>query len=161
MRALFQRVSRAEVRIEEKSCAYIAAGGLILLGVAREDTSEDAVWLANKISKLRVFDDGQGKMNSSITAIPSGAFLVVSQFTLYGNVEKGNRPSYIQAAEPVEAQRLYEIFVETLRVESGCRVETGVFRAMMKVELINDGPVTLWLESPCHKNSAGKDPVSA
>ena len=146
MKALFQRVSRAEVRVAGEVVGRIGAGALILLGVGHGDTDADAVKLADKVSKLRVFEDAGGKMNLAISAIDGAAFLVVSQFTLLGNTRKGNRPSFIAAAPPGEANRLYEVFMARLR-ELGHRVEAGAFGAMMEVELVNDGPVTLWLES--------------
>ena len=119
---------------------------MVLLGIGRTDTAADAEKLADKVAKLRVFDDAAEKMNLPISAVPGGAFLVVSQFTLHGDARKGNRPSYIAAAPPEQAELLYEKFVACLRA-MGCAVETGVFRTMMQVELVNDGPVTLWLDT--------------
>ena len=124
----------------------IGAGAVILLGVAQSDTEADAVKLAGKVAKLRVFDDADGKMNLPISLVPDGKFIVVSQFTLLGETAKGNRPSYIEAAPPGQAEALYEKFVACLRA-LGIAVETGVFRTMMQVELVNDGPVTLWLDT--------------
>jgi D-tyrosyl-tRNA(Tyr) deacylase len=123
----------------------IGTGALLLLGVARGDTEGDASFLAGKVSRLRIFDDEEGRLNRAIDAV-DGSFLAVSQFTLYGDCRKGNRPSYIEAAEPEEGRRLYARFVEALR-DLGHRVETGTFQAQMLVGLENDGPVTLMLES--------------
>lgn len=146
MRAVFQRVASAEVRSEGRVAGRIGPGAVILLGVGRADTEADAAKLADKVAKLRVFDDAEGKMNLPITAVPGGKLVVVSQFTLHGDAAKGNRPSYIEAARPEQAEPLYEKFVEQLRA-AGIGVETGVFRTMMQVELVNDGPVTLWLDT--------------
>ena len=150
MKAVFQRVSRAEVRSEGRVTGRIGPGAVILLGVGRGDTEAEAVKLADKVAKLRVFDDAEGKMNLPIAAVPGAKFIVVSQFTLHGNTEKGNRPSYIAAAPPEQAEPLYEKFVACLR-EMGFTVETGVFRTMMQVELVNDGPVTLLLDTDAWK----------
>ena len=146
MKAVFQRVASAEVRSEGRVTGRIGPGAVILLGVARTDTEADAAKLADKVAKLRVFDDAEGKMNVSISSVPDGKFIVVSQFTLHGKTEKGNRPSYIEAAPPEQAEPLYEKFVACLR-GMGFVVETGVFRTMMQVELVNDGPVTLVLDT--------------
>lgn len=146
MKAVFQRVASAEVRSEGRVTGRIGPGAVILLGVARTDTEADAAKLADKVAKLRVFDDDEGKMNLPISSVPGGRFVVVSQFTLHGNAEKGNRPSYIEAAPPEIAEPLYEKFVACLRA-MGFMVETGVFRTMMQVELVNDGPVTLLLDT--------------
>ena len=146
MKAVFQRVARAEVRSEGRVTGRIGPGAVILLGVARTDAEADAAKLADKVAKLRVFDDAEGRMNVPITSVPGGKFVVVSQFTLHGNAEKGNRPSYIEAAPPEQAEPLYEKFVACLR-GMGFVVETGVFRTMMQVELVNDGPVTLLLDT--------------
>jgi D-tyrosyl-tRNA(Tyr) deacylase len=145
MRAVVQRVSRARVVIEGRTTGQIASGLLVLLGVARGDTAEQAAYLAEKIAHLRIFDDEQGKMNRSLLEA-GGAALVVSQFTLYGDARGQRRPSFIQAAPPEEAARLYEEFVTCLGA-LGVRVETGVFQARMTVELTNDGPVTILLDS--------------
>jgi D-tyrosyl-tRNA(Tyr) deacylase len=145
MRAVVQRVSRAEVRIEGRTVGRIGAGLVVLVGIAREDTPEAGQWLAEKIVNLRVFDDGEGRMNRSLLEA-GGAVLCVSQFTLYGDCRKGRRPSYDRAASPDAAVALYESFVASLRA-LGVKVETGEFRAMMDVELVNDGPVTLLLDS--------------
>ena len=145
MRAVVQRVSRARVVVEGRVSGEIAAGMVVLLGVGRGDTAESAAYLAEKVAHLRIFDDDQGKMNRSL-AETGGAALVVSQFTLYGDARGQRRPSFIQAAPPEEANRLYEEFVRALRA-LGVRVETGVFQARMAVELTNDGPVTILLDS--------------
>lgn len=145
MRAVVQRVSRARVVVDGRVTGEIAAGLLVLLGVGRNDTAETAAYMAEKIATLRIFDDPQGKMNLSVTDA-GGAVLVVSQFTLYGDARGQRRPSYLQAAPPEDANRLYEEFVRELRAR-GLRVETGVFQAHMAVELTNDGPVTILLDS--------------
>jgi D-tyrosyl-tRNA(Tyr) deacylase len=145
MRAIVQRVSQASVRVEEKTVGEIAVGVLVLLGVSRDDQIADADYMADKIVHLRIFSDEQGKMNLSLTDT-GGAMLVVSQFTLYGDARKGRRPSYIDAAEPEKACALYEYFVAQVRGRS-IKVETGVFQAMMRVSLTNDGPVTILLDS--------------
>lgn len=146
MKAVFQRVASAEVRSEGRVAGSIGPGAVILLGVARADTEADAVKLADKVAKLRVFDDAEGKMNLPIAAVPGGKFVVVSQFTLHGDARKGNRPSYVEAAPPEVAEPLYEKFVACLR-NMGYVVETGVFRTAMQVELVNDGPVTILLDT--------------
>ncbi|MCJ7502635.1 MAG: D-aminoacyl-tRNA deacylase [Acidobacteriia bacterium] len=145
MRAVVQRVSRAEVRVEGRVVGEIGRGLLVLVGIAREDTAETGKVLAEKIAHLRVFDDEQGRMNRSLLET-GGAALCVSQFTLYGDCRKGRRPSYDRAAPPEAAQALYDSFVVSLRA-LGVQVETGEFRALMEVELVNDGPVTLLLDS--------------
>jgi len=145
MRAVIQRVERAEVRVNGRTVGAIGAGMLVLLGIGKEDTPEAAESLADKIVNLRIFDDQQGRMNRSLLEI-KGSLLCVSQFTLYGDCRKGRRPSYDQAARPEMASRLYEAFVASVRVR-GITVETGQFQAMMEVELVNDGPVTLLLDS--------------
>lgn len=145
MRAVLQRVSRARVTVNDRTTGAIGRGFLVLLGVGKDDTEADADYLADKTAGLRVFSDPADKMNRSLADI-AGAVLVVSQFTLYGDCRKGRRPSFDQAAPPELARALYERYVEALR---GRRVpvQTGVFQAMMEVELVNDGPVTLLLES--------------
>lgn len=145
MKLVLQRVTRASVTIDGKLNGSIDRGAVILCGVAHGDTEADAAWLAKKTSALRYFEDDAGKMNLAINAV-GGAFLVVSQFTLYGDCEKGNRPSFIGAAPPERGKELYERYVTELRA-LGHRVETGIFGAMMHVEIHNDGPVTLILES--------------
>jgi D-aminoacyl-tRNA deacylase len=145
VRAVIQRVARASVRVDGRVTGEIQAGMLVLLGVGRTDNPESASYLAEKIANLRVFADQAGKMNLSLLEV-RGAALVVSQFTLYGDTRGGRRPSYIQAAPPAEANRLYEEFVQSLR-SLGIPVETGVFQADMQLELVNDGPVTILLDS--------------
>lgn len=145
MRAVVQRVRRAHVSVGEEVVGRINAGLLVLLGVAKSDTPPDADYLAAKIVGLRIFEDEQGKMNLSL-ADCGGAALVVSQFTLYGDVRKGKRPSFDEAAPPQIANELYESFVRRIR-ESGIACETGRFQTMMQVELVNDGPVTILLDS--------------
>ena len=145
MKAVLQRVTRARVTIEDQIVGEIGNGLVVLLGVAPDDTKADADYLAAKIVALRIVDDAQGKMNLSVKDV-DGALLVVSQFTLYGDVRRGLRPSWSDAAPPEVAEPLYEYFVETSRKLLG-RVETGSFRKMMQVELVNDGPVTLLLDS--------------
>lgn len=144
MRVLLQRVSRAEVRIAGQVRGQIGAGFVLLVGFTHTDGDEAVAWMAEKVTGLRLFPDDEGKMNRGLDDI-GGALLVVSQFTLYGDARKGRRPSFVDAARPETAIPLYERFVELLRA-SGLRVETGEFGAMMDVELVNDGPVTLWLE---------------
>ncbi|HKN57322.1 MAG TPA: D-aminoacyl-tRNA deacylase [Gemmatimonadaceae bacterium] len=141
---MLQRVSRAEVRIESRSVGNIGKGFLLLVGFTHGDSTAKVDWMAEKTSGLRLFGDDEGKMNLSLADV-GGAVLVVSQFTLYGNAEKGKRPSFIDAARPEEAIPLYERFLSALR-KKGLTVESGEFGAMMDVELVNDGPVTLWLE---------------
>jgi len=145
MRAVVQRVSRAQVSVGEEVVGRIKAGLLVLLGVAKSDTQADADYLAAKIVGLRIFEDEQRKMNLSVTDC-GGEVLAVSQFTLYGDVRKGKRPSFDEAAPPQIANELYEYFVRKVR-ESGIVCETGRFQAMMNVELVNDGPVTILLDS--------------
>lgn len=144
MRLLLQRVSRAEVRVDGRVTGTIDAGFLLLVGFTHTDAESHLAWMADKVVGLRLFGDADGKMNLSLGDV-DGAVLVVSQFTLYGDAQKGRRPSFIDAARPEQAIPLYERFVALLR-ERGLRVETGEFGAMMDVELVNDGPVTLWLE---------------
>lgn len=145
MRAVLQRVTRASVRIEGETVGEIACGLVVLLGIARDDTREDAQYLLEKIVSLRIFEDAEGRMNLSL-AETNGALLVVSQFTLYGDARRGRRPSWSEAAAPEVAEPLYEFFVSEAR-KMPVRVETGGFRRMMKVELVNDGPVTILLDS--------------
>jgi D-tyrosyl-tRNA(Tyr) deacylase len=145
LRAIIQRVTRARVTVASRVAGEIKTGVLVLVGVGRADTSESVEYLAEKIANLRIFADDAGKMNRSLVEI-GGSALVVSQFTLYGDTRGGRRPSYIQAASPEEANRLYEEFVRCLR-SFGVPVETGVFQAHMEVELVNDGPVTILLDS--------------
>ena len=145
MRAVVQRVSRAQVTVNGEVTGKIARGLLVLLGVAPTDTESDADYLANKIAGLRIFEDAAGKMNLAATDV-KGHLLVVSQFTLYGDVRRGRRPSFDTAAPPQHARRLYEYFVERIRA-AGLVCETGRFQEMMQVELVNDGPVTILLDS--------------
>jgi len=145
MRAVVQRVTRASVTIDEEIVGEIENGLVVLLGIARDDTKEDADYLVPKIAALRIFDDADGKMNRSLKDI-GGGLLIVSQFTLYGDVRRGLRPSWSDAAAPEIAEPLYDYFVESSRKLLG-RVETGSFRKMMLVELVNDGPVTILLDS--------------
>ena len=145
MRAVVQRVTRARVTVADRIIGELENGLVVLLGVARDDTKDDADYLAPKIIALRIFDDAEGRMNVSVKDI-GGGLLVVSQFTLYGDVRRGLRPSWSDAAPPETAEPLYDYFVESSRKLLG-RVETGSFRAMMQVELVNDGPVTILLDS--------------
>ena len=146
MRVLLQRVTRASVEIEGKTHSEIRQGMLVLLGVEEEDNHEDINWLSGKISRLRIFNDNEGIMNLSVCDI-KGELLVVSQFTLHASTKKGNRPGYVKAARPETAIPLYEEFVRSLSEETGLKVKTGVFGAMMSIELINDGPVTIMIDS--------------
>jgi D-tyrosyl-tRNA(Tyr) deacylase len=145
MRAVVQRVSRAQVAVDGEIVGQIGRGLLVLLGVTHADNKADADYLADKIAGLRIFEDGNGKMNLDITAV-SGGILVVSQFTLYGDVRRGKRPSFDAAAAPQRARQLYEYFVERIRA-AGLPCQTGRFQEMMQVELVNDGPVTILLDS--------------
>jgi D-aminoacyl-tRNA deacylase len=142
---VLQRVSRARVRVGERTTGEIGRGLLLLVGFTSADTDEASAWMAEKLVGLRIFPDDEGKMNRSLDEI-GGALLVVSQFTLYGDVRKGRRPSFVDAAPPPVAIPLYERFVAMLRAAAPGRVETGEFGALMDVELVNDGPVTLVLE---------------
>ena len=144
MRAVVQRVKKSQVIVENETIAQIQSGVLVLLGVGRNDTEEKADWLAQKIAHLRIFEDADGKLNRSLLDV-GGQMLVVSQFTLYGDCRKGRRPSFIAAAAPEMATSLYQYFVKRAR-ELGLSVQTGQFRAMMDVSLVNNGPVTLILE---------------
>lgn len=146
MRALIQRVSEASVTVDGSITGRIGTGFLVLLGIEEADTAEDGAWLAGKIAKLRVFSDAEGKMNADLAEV-RGRVLVVSQFTLHANTKKGNRPSFIRAARPETAVPLYENFLSRLEAELGAPVERGVFAADMKVALVNDGPVTIWMDS--------------
>lgn len=145
MRALIQRVTRAQVSIEGEPHSSIGKGYVILLGVGAEDGNEQAEKLWSKISKLRIFEDENGKTNVSLADV-QGDVMVVSQFTLYANCKRGNRPSFTEAGAPDEANRLYEYFVELTRRDIE-HVATGSFGAMMQVELVNDGPFTIWLDT--------------
>ncbi len=145
MRAVVQLVSSAKVTVDQQVIGEIGKGLLVLLGVERDDTEKDAQYLVEKTIGLRIFNDDQGKMNRSLREV-DGELMVVSQFTLLGDARKGRRPSFIQAAEPGEGNRLYELFVE-LAAGQGVRVQTGRFQTHMEVELVNDGPVTILLDS--------------
>jgi len=145
MRAVVQRVSRGQVSVEAEITGQIGLGLVVLLGVGREDEEADASYLAEKIAGLRIFEDDQGKMNRSVREV-GGSVLAISQFTLFGDVRRGKRPSFDAAAAPEKARALYEFFVEQIRA-TGLRCETGRFQAMMKVELVNEGPVTILLDS--------------
>ncbi|MGI8603893.1 MAG: D-aminoacyl-tRNA deacylase [Verrucomicrobiales bacterium] len=146
MRALIQRVSEASVAINTVITARIGRGFVILLGIEEVDTPGDAQWLAAKVARLRVFADEAGAMNLALSDV-GGGILVVSQFTLHASTRKGNRPSFLRAASPERAIPLYQSFVQILESELGQRVQTGEFGADMKVALINDGPVTIWIDS--------------
>ncbi len=145
MRAVVQRVTRAKVTVDGAVTGAIEAGLLVLLGVSQDDTTADADYLADKITGLRIFEDSDGKMNRSVVDT-GGAILAVSQFTLYGDARRGKRPSFDAAARPEEARQLYEYFVDKIRA-AGVRCETGKFQAMMDVELVNTGPVTILVDS--------------
>ena len=145
MRAVVQRVSSARVEVDGEVTGSIGRGLLVLLGVGQGDTEKQAAWLAEKIAGLRIFEDEAGKMNLSAEEV-GGGVLVVSQFTLLADCRKGRRPSFTEAAPPEVAERLYQEFVRRVR-ECGVRVETGVFQAKMRVHLVNEGPVTIWLDT--------------
>lgn len=147
MRAVVQRVRQARVSVDGTVTGEISLGLLILLGVQSEDTEKEGAWLAGKLANLRIFSDAQGRMNDSLLDVAGGA-LVVSQFTLYGDCRKGRRPSFVGAAHPDHAEPLYERFCEQLAEQGVKRVGRGVFGAMMDVQLLNDGPVTLIVDSP-------------
>lgn len=146
MRMVIQRVQHAKVEIENKVAGQIEAGLLVLLGITEGDSDDDIQWLVRKLTQLRIFSDEAGKMNHSVTDI-GGGILVVSQFTLFADCKKGNRPSYIRSAHPDIAIPLYERFLDVLKVNFSGSVETGQFGAMMEVSLLNDGPVTIILDS--------------
>lgn len=146
MRVVIQRVSSASVSVDKKIIGNCAAGLLILAGIEEADTEEDAIWLSSKIANLRIFNDAEGKMNLSLKDV-NGEMLVVSQFTLHASTKKGNRPSYILAARPEKALPLFNTFVEMLKKESGRPVATGEFGAHMEVSLVNDGPVTIIIDT--------------
>jgi len=160
VRAVVQRVSRAAVRAEGRLAGAVDRGLLVLVGVASGDGAGDARWIADKVAQLRIFEDAAGKMNRSVEDV-GGGVLVVSQFTLLGDVRKGNRPSFVGAAAPEPASALYDEVCQALRAR-GLRVATGVFRAHMEVELVNDGPVTLLLDSrPPGLPGYGEPPTDA
>lgn len=146
MRIVIQRVSKASVQVERKVLSSIAGGMLILVGIEESDTEDDISWLTNKIIQLRIFDDEKGVMNLSVKDV-AGDVIVVSQFTLHASTKKGNRPSYIRAAKPDFAIPMYNKFVESIEVALGKKVGTGKFGAMMEVSLVNDGPVTIIIDS--------------
>lgn len=146
MRIIVQRCSRAEVRIDGETVGQIGTGFLLLVGITHEDTKQEAEYLAKKVANMRIFNDAEGKMNLSLADV-GGAILSISQFTLYGNANKGNRPSFIKAAPPEVAEPLYAYFNTLLRELYGLTVETGRFGADMKVDFVNDGPVTILLDS--------------
>ena len=146
MRAVIQRVSNASVTIEGSVCGEISTGLLVLLGIEEADGQEDVEWLSNKISRLRIFDDESGTMNLALGDV-DGDVLLVSQFTLHANTKKGNRPSYIRAAQPEIAVPIYESFIKQMEADLGKPVCTGEFGAMMDVELVNDGPVTIIIDT--------------
>jgi len=150
MRVLIQRVNEASVEIDQKIKSSIQTGLLVLVGIEDADTIEDSEWLASKVLNLRIFDDQHGVMNRSVIDI-DGEILVVSQFTLHAQTKKGNRPSYIKAAKPEIAIPLYEHFCNELSIKLGKEVKTGTFAADMKVALVNNGPVTIWMDSKCRE----------
>jgi D-tyrosyl-tRNA(Tyr) deacylase len=157
MRGLVQRVARAEVRVDDRTVGAIGPGMLVLVGAGEGDTAAEADWLAGKLARLRIFEDDQGRMNRSVVDI-GGEVLVVSQFTLFADASRGNRPSFITAAQPAVAEPLVERVADGLR-SAGLVVATGQFGAHMAVELVNDGPVTLMLERP--PGAASPAPASA
>ena len=146
MKVVIQRVSQATVKVSDKIISEIKLGFLILLGVEKSDSKQDIDWLVNKISNLRIFSDNELKMNLSIKDI-KGEIIVVSQFTLHAKTKKGNRPSYIKAANPEQAEPLYDEFILQLKNESAVSVQSGVFGANMQVDIVNDGPVTIIIDS--------------
>ncbi|MCL2041698.1 MAG: D-aminoacyl-tRNA deacylase [Bacteroidales bacterium] len=146
MKVVIQRVRKASVTVEQQVVGKISAGMLILLGIEDSDTEEDIQWLCAKIARLRIFDDADGVMNNSVIDV-DGEILVISQFTLFASTKKGNRPSYIRASKPDFAVPMYERFIAVLEGEVGKKIETGQFGAMMDVELINDGPVTIVIDT--------------
>ena len=146
MKIILQRCSRAEVRIDGETVGRIGTGFVVLVGITHSDTREDADFLAKKVAGMRVFEDAEGKMNLSLTEV-GGQILSISQFTLYGNARKGNRPSFIEAARPEVAEPLYDYFNQVLRDQYGLHVETGRFGANMQVDFVNDGPVTIIVDS--------------
>ena len=146
MRIVIQRVTEASVTVDEKITGMIGPGLLVLMGVEDADTDEDIVWLSNKIVNLRIFNDAEGVMNLGIKEI-QGDILLVSQFTLHANTKKGNRPSYIKASKPDIAIPMYEKMISQLETDLGKKIQKGVFGADMKVKLLNDGPVTIWIDS--------------
>ncbi len=146
MKAVIQRVSRASVTVESNIVSAISNGLLIFVGVEDNDTMEDVVWLSKKVVNLRIFNDDEGVMNKSLLAV-NGDSIIVSQFTLQASTKKGNRPSYIKASKPIIAVPIYEAFIKSVENELGKKVGSGVFGADMKVELLNDGPVTILIDT--------------
>ena len=146
MKAVIQRVKKASVTIDDKKVASIGVGLLVLLGIVDDDSSEDLQWLSNKIVNLRIFSDDADVMNCSLKDV-NGDIIVVSQFTLHANTKKGNRPSYIKAARPEVAIPLYESFIRQAEIDLGKNIQTGIFGADMQVELLNDGPVTIIIDT--------------
>ena len=146
MRLLIQRVRRASLSIDQKEYSRIGKGLLVLVGIEQADTQEDIDWLTGKLSRLRIFDDEQGVMNLDVQQI-GGEVMVVSQFTLHASTKKGNRPSYIKAAPEAFSRPMYEKFVESVKTALGKEIATGCFGADMQIELVNDGPVTIWIDS--------------
>ncbi|MCO6494453.1 MAG: D-tyrosyl-tRNA(Tyr) deacylase [Bacteroidetes bacterium] len=146
MRALIQRVTSASVVVENKAVGAIDIGLLLFVGIEEADTLEDVQYLVSKISQLRIFPDSEGKMNLSVSDV-NGSMLAVSQFTLHAMTKKGNRPSFIKAAKAIISEPLFNTFVSELKKTSGLNVQTGIFGADMKVHLVNDGPVTIWIDS--------------
>lgn len=146
MRAVIQRVSEATLRIHDNLKASIGIGMVVLLGIEHEDTEEDVKWLSAKITQMRIFNDDQGLMNIALADV-QGDILLVSQFTLHASTKKGNRPSFIQAARPEQAIPLYEKIIAQLEIDGGKKIQTGEFGADMKVQLVNDGPVTIIIDS--------------
>jgi D-tyrosyl-tRNA(Tyr) deacylase len=146
MRAVIQRVTRASVAVDQQTVSRIGHGLLVLMAVEPADSHEDVGWLAGKVARLRIFADDEGAMNRSVLEI-DGDLLVVSQFTLFASTRKGNRPSFMNAAPPDQANRLYEQFCEQLELETAKKVQRGVFGADMEVELLNNGPVTIWIDT--------------
>ncbi len=146
MRTVIQRVSSASVKVDGEFCGKINNGLMILLGIEDADNQDDTDWLCGKICRLRLFDDENGIMNLSVEDI-SGEILIVSQFTLHASTKKGNRPSYIKAAKPEVANAIYNSFIQTMKSSTKLKIETGIFGAMMQVELVNDGPVTIIIDS--------------
>lgn len=145
MKVVVQRVKRASVTVDNEITGSIEHGLLLLVGITSNDTDEEMRWMCEKILKLRIFEDDDGKMNQSVSDV-NGGIIVVSQFTLYGNAKKGNRPSFIEAARPEKAEPMYEEMIQYFKEHSPLNIQSGIFGAMMDVELVNDGPVTLILE---------------
>jgi D-tyrosyl-tRNA(Tyr) deacylase len=146
MRAVIQRVTRASVEVRQEIVGQIGRGLLVFLGVEGADSREDVLWLASKIARLRIFSDENGAMNLSVQDL-AGDLLVVSQFTLFANTRKGNRPSFLHAAQPEQANQLYEDFCQQLESEIARPVRRGIFGANMQIELVNEGPVTIWIDT--------------